>query len=120
MLKNAQNLPFEPDEDAPELSPEQIEEFKRIIAERRELSRKKTVSLRISQSTLNIAKAAANTLNKLASQNIKMQQNQNLFNSGVKQRSWFDNILIGRFDFAEHTPALIANHAANHAANHSS
>ncbi|SFK28014.1 BrnA antitoxin family protein [Succinivibrio dextrinosolvens] len=57
MLKNAQNLPFEPDEDAPELSPEQIEEFKRIIAERRELSRKKTVSLRISQSTLNIAKS---------------------------------------------------------------
>ena len=43
-------------------------------------------------SNLNIAKAAANTLNKLASQNTKMQQNQNLFNSGVKQRSWFDKI----------------------------
>ena len=57
LLEKAQNLPYEPDDDAPELSEEQIEEFKKIIAERRELSKKKTVSLRISQNTLNIAKS---------------------------------------------------------------
>lgn len=57
MIHKAAKLPVVPDEDAPELSEEQIAEFQKIISERKQMKQKQTVSLRLSNGTLNIAKA---------------------------------------------------------------
>lgn len=57
MIRKAEKFPFIPDEDAPELSPAQIEQFRKIVEERNNSRRKQTVSLRVSNSTLATAKA---------------------------------------------------------------
>ena len=47
----------EPDEDCPELTPKQIEEFKRIAAERRAERNKQNITIRVSPQTIEKAKA---------------------------------------------------------------
>lgn len=61
MLEKAKDYPYIPDEDSPELSEKQIKEFQRIIAERRKQEKKQTVSLRLTQKTLNTAKALSSS-----------------------------------------------------------
>ena len=57
MIREAEKLPYIPDDDAPALTPAQIEQFRKIVEERNNSRRKQTVSLRISNSTLTAAKA---------------------------------------------------------------
>ena len=61
LLEKAKDYVFMPDEDSPELSETQIKEFKRLIAERRAGEKKQTVSLRLTQKTLNTAKALSSS-----------------------------------------------------------
>lgn len=57
MLEALKNRDVEPDEDCPELSAEQLSQFKRVSEIKREGRRKQTVTLRLSPSALNKAKS---------------------------------------------------------------
>ena len=57
MLNHAREMPYEPDDDAPELSSKQIAEFRKIIEERKRQAQKHTVSLRLSKHTIDLAKS---------------------------------------------------------------
>lgn len=57
MLETLKNRDVEPDEDCPELSAEQLSQFKRVSEIKREGRRKQTVTLRLSPSALNKAKS---------------------------------------------------------------
>ena len=54
-LLKADKMPITPDNDCPEMTPEKLRQFKKL--HQQEQRRKETVSLRVSHSTLNIAKA---------------------------------------------------------------
>jgi uncharacterized protein (DUF4415 family) len=57
MLEKAEALPIVYDEDSPELSDEELAEFKRIADLKRENRNKQTVTLRLSPQTLSKARA---------------------------------------------------------------
>ena len=57
MLHNLESRPFSPDEDCPELTMEQLAQFRRISAANREERCKQTVTLRLSPQALRRAKA---------------------------------------------------------------
>ena len=52
MLHNLESKPISPDEDCPELTMDQLAQFRRISAENREERCKQTVTLRLSPQTL--------------------------------------------------------------------
>ena len=54
-LLKAEKMPITHDDDCPVMTPEKLKEFKKL--HQQEQRRKETVSLRVSPSTLNIAKA---------------------------------------------------------------
>lgn len=56
-LEEAENAPFVPDEDCPELTGEQLRQFKRISEERQEERRKQSVTLRLSPQAVRTAKS---------------------------------------------------------------
>lgn len=57
MLHNLESRPISPDEDCPELTMEQLAQFRRISAANREERSKQTVTLRLSPQALRRAKA---------------------------------------------------------------
>ena len=57
MLHNLESRPISPDEDCPELTMEQLTQFRRISAANREERCKQTVTLRLSPQALRRAKA---------------------------------------------------------------
>lgn len=57
MLHNLESRPISPDEDCPELTLEQLAQFRRISAANREERCKQTVTLRLSPQALRRAKA---------------------------------------------------------------
>lgn len=57
MLHNLESRPISPDEDCPELTREQLTQFRRISAANREERCKQTVTLRLSPQALRRAKA---------------------------------------------------------------
>ena len=57
MLHNLESRPISPDEDCPELTMEQLAQFRRISAANREERCKQTVTLRLSPQALRRAKA---------------------------------------------------------------
>lgn len=57
MLKALAERPVTPDEDCPELTTEQLEQFRRISEENRKDRRKQTVTLRLSPQALKKAKS---------------------------------------------------------------
>ena len=57
MLHNLESKPISPDEDCPELTMDQLAQFRRISAENREERCKQTVTLRLSPQTLRRAKS---------------------------------------------------------------
>ncbi len=57
MLEKAENIPIVYDDDSPELSDEELSQFKRISSVRKEERRKQTVTLRISPRALKKAKS---------------------------------------------------------------
>lgn len=57
MLHNLESRPIAPDEDCPELTMEQLAQFRRISAANREERCKQTVTLRLSPQALRRAKA---------------------------------------------------------------
>ncbi len=57
MLETAENMPIAYDEDSPELSDEELSQFKRISEVRKEERRKQTVTLRLSPRALKKAKS---------------------------------------------------------------
>lgn len=57
MLHNLESRPVSPDEDCPELTMEQLTQFRRISAANREERCKQTVTLRLSPQALRRAKA---------------------------------------------------------------
>ncbi len=57
MLHNLESRPVSPDEDCPELTREQLAQFRRISAANREERCKQTVTLRLSPQALRRAKA---------------------------------------------------------------
>ncbi len=57
MLHNLESRPVSPDEDCPELTMEQLAQFRRISAANREERCKQTVTLRLSPQALRRAKA---------------------------------------------------------------
>lgn len=57
MLQNAASIPIKYDEDCPELSDEELQDFKRISKEKQLERRKQTVTLRLSPQALNKAKS---------------------------------------------------------------
>lgn len=57
MLEEAENAPFVPDEDCPELTDEQLRQFRRISDERQEERRKQSVTLRLSPQAVRTAKS---------------------------------------------------------------
>ena len=57
MLHNLESRPISPDEDCPELTKEQLTQFRRISAANREERCKQTVTLRLSPQALRRAKA---------------------------------------------------------------
>lgn len=57
MLLEAAKHPIEFDEDCPELTDEELAQFYRVSAKRREERRKQTVTLRLSPQALNTAKS---------------------------------------------------------------
>ena len=57
MLHNLESRPISPDEDSPELTMEQLTQFRRISAANREERCKQTVTLRLSPQALRRAKA---------------------------------------------------------------
>lgn len=56
-LEEAENAPFVPDEDCPELTDEQLRQFKRVSKERQEKYRNQTVTLKLSPQALRTAKS---------------------------------------------------------------
>lgn len=57
MLEKLKDRPIEFDEDSPELTAEQLAQFKRVSEERRADRRKQTVTLRLSPQALNKARS---------------------------------------------------------------
>jgi len=57
MLRHAASIPLKYDEDCPELSDEELKDFKRISKEKQMERRKQTVTLRLSPQALNKAKS---------------------------------------------------------------
>ena len=57
MLHYAASIPLKYDEDCPELSDEELQDFKRISKEKQMERRKQTVTLRLSPQALNKAKS---------------------------------------------------------------
>ncbi len=57
MLHYADSIPLKYDEDCPELSDEELQDFKRISKEKQLERRKQTVTLRLSPQALNKAKS---------------------------------------------------------------
>lgn len=57
MLEDLKDRPIEFDEDSPELTAEQLAQFKRVSEERRAGRRKQTVTLRLSPQALNKARS---------------------------------------------------------------
>ena len=57
MLERADKMPIVYDEDSPELTPEQLTEFRRVSEMRNNERRKQTVTLRLSPSALSKAKS---------------------------------------------------------------
>lgn len=57
MLHHAASIPLKYDEDCPELSDEELQDFKRISKEKQLERRKQTVTLRLSPQALNKAKS---------------------------------------------------------------
>lgn len=57
MLKAMEAKPITHDEDFPELTAEELNQFKRVSDERREMRRKQTVTLRLSPQALKKARA---------------------------------------------------------------
>ncbi len=57
MLEKAEKMPISFDEDCPELSDEDLKNFRRISDERKNERRKQTVTLRVTPATLAKAKA---------------------------------------------------------------
>lgn len=57
MIKDMETRPITPDEDCPELTEEQLADFKRISAEKREERCKQTVTIRLSPQALAKAKS---------------------------------------------------------------
>lgn len=57
MLEKMNASPIVFDEDSPELTDEQLEQFRRVAAERREERRKQTVAIRLSPQALTKAKS---------------------------------------------------------------
>ena len=56
-LDNLEKRPVEFDEDCPELTDEQLAEFRRVSEQRKEERRKKTVTIRLSSKSLSKAKS---------------------------------------------------------------
>ena len=56
-LEEAENASFVPDEDCPELTDEQLRQFRRISEERQEERRKQSVTLRLSPQAVRTAKS---------------------------------------------------------------
>ena len=57
MLDHAEKMPIVYDEDSPELTDEQLKQFRRVSEMRKEERRKQTVTIRLSSKTLNKAKS---------------------------------------------------------------
>ena len=57
MLEALKERPVQPDEDCPELTPEQLAQMVRVLEQRREERKKQTVTLRLSPKALQKAKS---------------------------------------------------------------
>lgn len=75
MLKKADAKPVEFDEDCPELSPEDLMEFKRASEIRREERRKQTVTIRISPQALSKARSLGKGYTSVLSRILEMALN---------------------------------------------
>ena len=60
MLAATDNMTSEPDDDCPEMTPEQYEYYSKILAERKSKNRTRVVSIRLSEDTLAKAKRLGN------------------------------------------------------------
>ena len=57
MLEALEARPAQPDEDCPELTPEQLDEMARVSAMRRQERKKQTIALRLSPQAVRVAKS---------------------------------------------------------------
>ena len=77
MLKKAETTPIVFDEDCPELTEEELKEFKMVSNERREERRKQTVTLRLSPQALTKAKSLGKGYTSVLSRMLEQALNDN-------------------------------------------
>ena len=77
MLKKAEQLPIIYDDDSPELSQEELSEFRRIADEKRNARRKQCITLRLSPQSLSKAKALGKGYTSVLSRILEYALNDN-------------------------------------------
>ena len=77
MLEKAENIPIVYDDDSPELSDEELSQFKRISSVRKEERRKQTVTLRLSPRALKKAKSLGKGYTSVLSRILEAALNDN-------------------------------------------
>ncbi len=77
MLKNAESMPVAFDDDCPELTETELQEFKRVADVRRESRRKQTVTLRLSPNALAKAKSLGKGYTSVLSRILETALNDN-------------------------------------------